>query len=591
MRLKGFIPFIIISSLVVVFFGFFAEGIMKRTLERTGSGIWGAKVEIENLELGLSPLRARIYGLQIANKNQEFQNALEVGEMGFSILFAPLLEKKFVIEDLTGTGLAFNTPRKTSGFLPVKEKKKKKKKNVSAAEEEARWRENMSSWIENVKDRASEKIDVDSYFSRDDLESFQKLEEAKEELKKVESEFSGFDKSEAEKVFSLLKESLAGVEKININNPADFPAALKQLAELRDAATEAEDYLKESRNKLKEVESSVSQVKQKILQADSARKSDMDKLMDKMKLPSIESKDIASVLFGELLVNRVNRVFDLITTVRAYIPPQEKKVKSPPRPRQRGVDIHFPKDKEYPSLLIKEVLITGSSGEVLKVDWLTNAPWMFGRPVEIFIKYAEFEASASFDRSSEETLDRLAIKASNFHLVGASGELNFNGEFKGGDIDSSLSWAGRGLLPEDWLEFLKMDDPMIEVKARVKGKILSPGFSLSSNLDTIISSHFKKELEDKISEAKRSARELISQEVDHVLSEVLLATDKFRRNAEEELQELISKVERDKEELLAYVDARRAEIDERTDKYKKETEGKLEELRGGVEESIRSLFK
>ncbi len=131
MRWKGFITLIVISVLVAVTGIFLLDDIIEMSVEKAGSKLWGAKIEIENTEVSWSPFGIKINDFTIASKKDEFKNLVDIEAMEISVETAPLLEKKTIINEISGKGLAFNTSRDESGFLPEKEKKQKSKDKES----------------------------------------------------------------------------------------------------------------------------------------------------------------------------------------------------------------------------------------------------------------------------------------------------------------------------------------------------------------------------------------------------------------------------------------------------------------------------
>ncbi|MEK7448243.1 MAG: hypothetical protein AAB019_02045, partial [Planctomycetota bacterium] len=118
MRKKWLITFIIIGLLMIIFSFFFAERIVKSAIESLGRLVVGAKVEITELNLSFSRLSLKIKGLSIGNKDDEWHNLFEVGEIRFQVGLKQLLEKKIWIEDIAVENIKFDTLRAISAKLP-----------------------------------------------------------------------------------------------------------------------------------------------------------------------------------------------------------------------------------------------------------------------------------------------------------------------------------------------------------------------------------------------------------------------------------------------------------------------------------------
>ncbi len=89
----------------------------------------------------------------VASTEEEYKNTLEIESMRALLLFRPLLEGKININELFGTGLAFGTDRETPGFLK-KEKREKREKTGK------KWKSDISSWMEDIKEPKNRLISV-----------------------------------------------------------------------------------------------------------------------------------------------------------------------------------------------------------------------------------------------------------------------------------------------------------------------------------------------------------------------------------------------------------------------------------------------
>ncbi len=601
MRWKGFIPFLLITAIIFVTGIFFLDTIIHRTVERAGSAVWGAKVEIEDLSISWSPPGVVVEGFTVASRSREYENLMEIGRMRFAVLGGPLFERKLVIEEISGTGLAFGTPRESSGFLPRKEKP-----DPEDREEESRWKEMISSWLEDIRERASERIDVRGYFSVEDLKSVRELRRARAESETFRDEFEELDPEEASERVEELKGIREEVLRIRVTGPEDIGPAREKLRRAEESVSSAGEYAAQVRGQLEELRSSAGEIRESIHSAADARRDDYRALMDKMRLPSIETEDIAETVFGPLITRRVTGLVSAVETVRRYIPPKKDKPERVVRTRHGGTVIHFDRRESYPAFLLKEALISGTDGEKLQVRDLTGDPMGYGRPGRVKVSYDRFDGEAVFDRTREEPVDTLTASYENFRIADGRGDLELSAVFTAGEIDSDISWSGRGLLPENWVDFLRLDDPPVEVKVRVRGSLSSPRLSISSSLDTLISEHLRRELEREIARAREEARELVDSEVLRRRDEILSDTEAFRREQEERLLSALRSVEEERDALKARVEEKRAEIEERVsaaeaaarkaaEEARREAEKKAgeaaEELREETEERIRGLFR
>ncbi|HLF20295.1 MAG TPA: hypothetical protein VI704_05860, partial [Bacteroidota bacterium] len=116
------IPFFILSLVVYLFTDRWVES----GLEYGGEKMVGAKVEIDDLILTLSPVGIEFSRLQIANPQDGWKNIFETGKVKFALDLGQLLRSKFIIETMEVNDLILGTKRSTDGALPKKQEEAKK---------------------------------------------------------------------------------------------------------------------------------------------------------------------------------------------------------------------------------------------------------------------------------------------------------------------------------------------------------------------------------------------------------------------------------------------------------------------------------
>jgi len=114
---KKFILFILIPLLILLVVTYlFIDRWIESGLESAGENIVGARVEIDNLSLGISPLGIRFDRLQVANPRDPWKNLFETGRVAFAMNFGQLLRGKTIVnlflEPSTRTRMAFTMAAK-----------------------------------------------------------------------------------------------------------------------------------------------------------------------------------------------------------------------------------------------------------------------------------------------------------------------------------------------------------------------------------------------------------------------------------------------------------------------------------------------
>ena len=97
-RWRGLVAFVIISAVVSVFWFFLIDRIIERYIEKAGTSIVGAKVELEKADLSLFPMGLTLTGLQVTDPGSPMRNAVEAERIAFLMDAVNLLMRKVTID-------------------------------------------------------------------------------------------------------------------------------------------------------------------------------------------------------------------------------------------------------------------------------------------------------------------------------------------------------------------------------------------------------------------------------------------------------------------------------------------------------------
>jgi hypothetical protein len=86
MRKKGIIAVISFIVIFLVIGLFFTDDIIETSIEKAGTYIWGARVDVGNVRVGWSPLNVELINLDIASRQHEYKNRVSIGNIGFSVI-------------------------------------------------------------------------------------------------------------------------------------------------------------------------------------------------------------------------------------------------------------------------------------------------------------------------------------------------------------------------------------------------------------------------------------------------------------------------------------------------------------------------
>lgn len=482
-RWKAFIPVSIIVIAVCVIYVFFIDTIVKNIIIKTGQGIFDAKVEINDVEVSLKNSSLKIKGLQIANEDDPWRNLVEVQEITMDIQTLPVLSKKFIIDELSGEGITWGTPRATSGALPrvVKKKKKEEKKK-----EEADAKKLIDLPLDKLKE-LGKKVDVKKLIDVENLEAVKQARSIKgdmqEKKKQWEERVAKFDAYKGK--MDTIKSDVESVKTIKIKSIADIPEARKKIKKLKDAQKSLKSMKQEISDTKKSILGEIGAVKKSIKQLDSLKSKDYKEIIKNLGFGGISTGRIGNTLFGPLIMSRINTALGWINKIKAKLPKKkDKKAKKPERKRLKGRDIIFPKEKGLPAFLVKKVSFSAEAPEEEgrprlklsgKITNVTSNPQLLGKPVKILaqgsfarMKNSEVKITGTMDYTTDVSQEKFIVSIKGYNLKDTSWE--------GGEYVPSGITKGKGAMELSLSRREKTMSCVIDARATgVRFKLLAEG--------------------------------------------------------------------------------------------------------------------
>lgn len=579
------------------------DGWIESGLESAGESAVGAKVEIDNLHVSLSPIGIKIEKLQVANPQNPWKNIFETGRIQFALNFGQLLRNKYIIETMEVNNFILGTKRTTSGALPPKPKPKNEE--PSFADElmkviEKKAQEAPVFDIEQIK----KNLKIDSLLNPNNIKTVQYYDSAKIQIANLQQEWESTQK-EYEKTTIAAQEIETQIRSINIDE-------LKTIDKLTDAA----NTVNTSYKKIQEMSGSIATRSQSVKKqitttetmlanVDDIIKEDYERIMRLAKLPDLSMKGISKLLIGDKLLNEANYYLHWIDVGRKYIPQSSKTEEKKPE-RMKGINIHFPEERSYPKLWIKKILISGGTdkkqdsnyiyakGEVKNI---TNDQRITKLPLTITLDADNgntmfYNISALFDRRKEEPFDEYKASVKGISIasmeIGSPTFLPTTMKKAKADVSVDIAIPGKNFDANATVNFKEIELVFQrEVKnpvERIVKDVVSPinkfdaklrMWNTSGNFDVA----FVTDLDDQIAvQAKR------------VLAAEL---EKIRREIEAKLNAYITEKKQEAEKLL---NAKKEEITKQISAYEKTitdavggTEGKTKEIEKRIEEEKNKL--
>lgn len=601
-RWSGLISFVVLLSVVVVFWWMLAAPLIKRGIEGYGSEMVGAKVELSAVALNLAPFGFGLRELSVADPENAMSNLFEFDAAEAHVDFIKLLMGQVIIDDLNIDGLLLNGERSSSGLLVKKSKSQEKE----GAEKEPGMFADIS-----VELPSAEEI-----LKREPLLVEQRKDEWDSLYDQEKTKIKASIKSlpHKQKVKSYEKE-IDAITKGKIKSVQDFEQRKKKLKQLKKAIKQDRDSLRLAKKQYKD---SYKALKKQLLLLKQAPGEDWKNIKAKYGLDEIGATNISRLLFGETITEVSNQVlywYDKVKPLLVSRMEKEKQQQESEPQRAKGRYIHFPIADPTPDFLIRSLAlnIKLDKGEISgAIKDITHQPEIIGRPMILDVKgknldnIASLQIAGSFDHIKPDysldkalfnlqgvTLNNIKISKSH-HLpitmasanADVDGELLFSEGVFRGKADSKFSRvefessAKHGLAKEIGLALAKVN--RFDLQANLKGAIDDVDIDIKSDLDRRLKNAVKSSLKEREKQLEAKLKSKLDKKLEQYLAKdnkKLQSLLKEQGSIDERLAGMEDML---KQKLDDFTDAKKQELKDRVDKEEDELEKKLKDKLKGL---------
>jgi len=386
-RWKGIVPLLLTLVLVGVLYWIFADTLVRRGVEHSGTAFVGARVELDAADIRLSEGVVMLAGLRVTNPRAPMTNLFEADQIVVNVRMAPLLEKKVVIDTVALRGLRFGTARETSGAIEGQE--------GSPAAEVG---QAVDAWVSGLPIPSFSLAGLQQVVNTEGIaaESLATLRQARALASLADSSRTAWvSRLEALDPRPQIDSAVALAERLRGQNIRTLG-----IAGARDAATSAQRTVTElSRldDRLAALEAaadtSVRRAQQGLTALADARREDYAYALGLLKLPSLDAPTLGPSLFGRFAAQQLAPVLYWLGLAERYMPPglEARRRAGPDRVRASGTTVLFPKREQLPKFLLRVAeasLEIGGSGAAAgnyaaELTDLTSAPALIGRPTTL----------------------------------------------------------------------------------------------------------------------------------------------------------------------------------------------------------------
>ena len=589
-RWKGIIPLVLILLAIVVLWLTLGENLLRNTIEEAATKFLGTEVDIARLDVSLRDATVELRGVSIADPFDRMRNLVEADRVRGVLEGRPLLERKIILRTLVLGGMRTGTTRRTpSAPAP---------KNGFAA---ATLR-SLDVWAARLRKPVASFTPIDTIRSIVlDPTQLATVKRALEAAARADSLRDGLLASYRGLALQPVLDSARAVTtRLKGANPRTLgiDGTRQAVAEVRRTIAQVDSAKKRVEALARDAKTSVAMVDDELHALDDARRADYAFARSLLKLPSIEGPDLGGALFGDVSIDRFQKIMYWAEMAQKYVPPGllPREKPGPKRLRMAGSTVSFPKAREYPDFLLKRgdvaLAIGGrnaASGDyAATITNVTTMPALVREPTRFSLTrrstagvVASIDSRGVLDHVGGRIRESLGVTASgvtlpSFPLPGLPIRANLGAGNSRIDVlrvgnriaarwtmnAPDVVWqrtavaAGAGASSgavRNQMEALALrviegvDD--LSVTADLTGDIAKPTLTVRSNLDQLLADRLRAVGGEELAKAETKVRAQVDRIVEEKTAPIRAKADSLRAEGEQRVAEARARLDEEKQKL------------------------------------------
>ena len=588
-RWKGIIPLVLALLAIVVVWLTLGENLLRNTIEEAATKFLGTEVDIARLDVSLRDATVEMRGVSIADPFDRMRNLVEADRVRGVLEARPLLEKKIIVRTLLLSGMRTGTARRTAS-APAPRNGFAASTLRSLDVWAARLRKPVASFtpIDTIRSIVLDPTQLATV--KRALEAGARADSLRDAL------LAGYRGLALQPVIDSAR---AVTTRLKDANPRTLGIAgtRQAVAEVRRTIAQVDSAKKRVEALARDAKTSVAIVDDEIHALDDARRTDYAFARSLLKLPSIEGPDLGGALFGDVSIDRFQKIMYWAEMAQKYVPPGllPREKPGPKRLRRAGSTVSFPKAREYPDFLLERGDVTLAVGGknavtgdyVATITNVTTMPALVREPTRFSLSrrstagvVASIDSRGVLDHAGGRIRDSLGVTASgvtlpSFPLPGlpiraqlGQGTSRIDVLRMGnriaarwtmnapGVVWQRTSAAGAGA-PTSGVRNQMQDLALrviegvgdLNVTADLTGDIAKPTLSVRSNLDQALAERLRAVGGEELAKAEAKVRAQVDRIVDEKTAPIKAKADSLRAEGEQRVADARARLDEEKQKL------------------------------------------
>lgn len=602
-RTEAVVPFFIIMVITYCYFHFLFDLHLKKAIEFGGYQALGVELNIEQIKTSFFDGSFQLKKLELTDSENPQHNAVEIGEIRFSIPWNGLLRARLIIDEIAVEQIGINTLRKTKGKVKPPEPPKADDGQTSKVINEAK--DKALQTIEN-KNKENAIGDIAAFLSQsnnqDQLGKIQDNLESKKKIDALNITIKDKQKKWDDKLKSLPnQQEIQGInDRISKLKTKDF----KSPQELQQTLSEADKIVKEIDETFKKVQGADGEFNEDIKfldtqlkEIDQSIKSDIKNLEQRLHLPKLDAKSITESILRSYLNPYINKANYYRGLAEKYLPPKLLKKDNTstddetiqPHPRSKGISYEFGHNNSLPMFWLKKILISSKSttnnsnyGNIKGgITDITSNQKLTKKPTVMNIqgdfpaqKISNLETMFSLDNTQNESKihydfkigsyaidskDLLQSEDASISFTNANASIHSQGNLIG---LKQLNLQSKNIIQNAKYEISAKEPilkeilisvfnglPNLNIEANAAGELpQNVKLDLSSNFGPELQKGFEKQIQKKIDEARAKLQKSINDEVGKNRAEIEKQLNNLKSQVDSQLQKIKDQINKEKKQ-------------------------------------------